>query len=80
MRTSWRMTMILYDFRCPNGHVFEDFVVKDTLTVRCNCGAQATRIISTVNFKLPGHDDAYPTAHSRWVREHEEAGRKTPQS
>jgi hypothetical protein len=36
----------IYDFRCTNGHVFEDFVKSGTTTSRCGCGANATKMVS----------------------------------
>lgn len=65
----------LYDFRCPNGHVTEHFVDAESKHVRCNCGEEANRIISPINFALNGADSGWPTAHDRWVREHERAGK-----
>lgn len=66
--------MRLYDFRCPDGHVFEELVKSDVHEVRCKCGQDAVRIISPINFHLDGSDTAWPTAHDRWVKEHERAG------
>lgn len=66
---------MIYDFRCTSGHITEHYVKADVQHVRCECGAEATRIISGGKFKLPGHDTAYPTAHEKWVREHEKAGK-----
>ena len=67
---------LLADFKCPNGHTTEHYTESSILHVRCDCGEEARRIISGVNFRLPGHDTAYPTAHEKWVREHERAGSK----
>ena len=54
--------MKIFDFRCENGHVFEEFVDGTTTASRCGCGAMAT--------------GDFPGRHMKWVREHEEAGRK----
>ena len=67
--------MRLYDFRCPNGHTSEHLVKPDVKHIRCECGAEADRIISPVNFAVDGSDPAWPTAHDKWVREHEAAGK-----
>lgn len=64
-----------YDFRCPSNHITEAFVKAGVQTVRCKCGLEAHRIISGSRFHLPGHDKGYPTAHDKWVREHEKAGK-----
>lgn len=70
--------MICYDFRCSDGHVTEAFVKTEVRTIRCECGLEASRIISPANFLLDGSDRAYPTAHDKWVREHERHGKITP--
>jgi hypothetical protein len=67
--------VILYDFRCKNGHITEELVKADTPSIRCECGEEATRTITPVRFTLDGTDPGYPTAHERWVREHERAGK-----
>lgn len=69
------MTRRLYDFRCPEGHVAEAFVSAEIKHIRCICGQEATRIISPINFQLNGADSGWPTAHDKWVREHERAGK-----
>lgn len=65
----------VFDFKCSNGHTFEEFVVNGVTTSRCGCGANATRVISSPKFILDGSTDAFPGAHMKWVREHEKAGR-----
>lgn len=67
----------LWDFRCPDGHVSEHFVETEDRTVRCECGLEAQRIISPLKFSVDGSDPAWPTAHDKWVREHERAGSKS---
>jgi hypothetical protein len=66
----------IYDFRCTNGHVFEDFVKSGTTTSRCGCGANATKMVSAPSFHLDGSTGDFPGRHMKWVREHEKAGRK----
>jgi hypothetical protein len=66
----------IYDFRCTNGHVFEKMVESDITTSRCGCGANATRMVSAPSFHLEGHSGDFPGSHMKWVREHEQAGRK----
>jgi len=68
--------MKIFDFRCKNGHIFEEFVDGTTTASRCGCGAMATKIVSASNFVLDGSTGDFPGRHIRWVREHEEAGRK----
>ena len=66
----------VYDFRCTNGHVFEEFVEGTVTTSRCGCGANATRMVSAPSFHLDGSDAGFAGAHMKWVKEHEKAGRK----
>ena len=66
----------VYDFKCTNGHYFEEFVDADTTTIRCGCGANATRVVSATPCVLEGASGDFPGRHMKWVREHEQAGRK----
>jgi hypothetical protein len=66
----------IYDFRCTNGHVFEEFVESGTTTSRCGCGANAAKMVSAPSFHLEGASGDFPGSHMKWVREHEKAGRK----
>lgn len=66
----------VYDFKCTNGHLFEEFVEADTTTSRCGCGANATRVVSVTQCVLEGASGDFPGRHMKWVREHEQAGRK----
>ena len=63
----------VYDFKCTNGHVFEDFVEGHITTSRCGCGANATKIMSAPQCVLEGASGDFPGAHFKWVREHEKA-------
>jgi hypothetical protein len=67
----------IFDFRCPNGHVFEKMVEKGVTTCRCGCGEDATKQLSAPAFHLDGHSGDFPGTHMKWVREHEKAGRKS---
>lgn len=66
----------IYDFRCANGHVFEEMVESGITTSRCGCGANATKMVSAPKCVLEGHSGDFPGRHMKWVREHEQAGRK----
>ena len=66
----------VYDFKCTNGHLFEEFVEAGTTTSRCGCGANATRGVSATQCVLEGASGDFPGRHMKWVREHEQAGRK----
>ena len=66
----------VYDFKCTNGHYFEEFVDADATTSRFGCGANATRVVSATPCVLEGASGDFPGRHMKWVREHEQAGRK----
>ena len=66
----------VYYFKCTNGHLFEEFVEAGTTTSRCGCGANATRVVSATQCVLEGASGDFPGRHMKWVREHEQAGRK----
>jgi len=71
--------MILYDFQCGCGHIFEKMVKIDDRTCKCErCGLEARRLISAPTIKLEGWSGDFPSAKMKWVKQHEEAGRKTP--
>lgn len=64
------------DFRCTNGHLFEEFVDDSVTVSRCGCGANATKVPSATKCILDGSSGDFPGAHMKWVKEHENAGRK----
>ena len=67
----------VFDFRCTNGHLFEEFVASNVTVSRCDCGANATRVVSATQCVLEGASGDFPGRHMKWVREHEAAGRKS---
>lgn len=67
----------IYDFRCTNGHIFEEMVESGITTSRCGCGANATKMLSAPKCVLDGSSGDFPGRHMKWVREHETAGRKS---
>jgi hypothetical protein len=68
------MMLKVFDFKCSNGHVFEDFVESGTTSSRCGCGANATKIASATPHVLEGASGDFPGRHSKWIKEHEKAG------
>jgi len=66
----------IFDYRCPDGHVFEKMVRDNAKLCRCECGKDATRMVSAPSFHLDGASGDFPGTHMKWVREHEKAGRK----
>ena len=66
----------VYDFRCPDEHVHEEFVESTVTESRCKtCDKVSTRMVSAPSFHLNGSDGSFPGAHMKWVREHEKAGK-----
>ena len=70
----------VFDFRCTNNHIFEEFVDGNVTSSRCGCGANATKIVSATQNILDGSSGDFPGRHMKWVREHENAGRTTRES
>jgi hypothetical protein len=68
------MMLKVFDFKCSNGHVSEDFVESGTTSSRCGCGANATKIASATPHVLEGASGDFPGRHSKWIKEHEKAG------
>ncbi len=66
----------VFDFKCTNGHIFEEFVDGSVTTSRCGCGANATKIASATSFVLDGSTGDFPGRHMKWIKEHEEAGKR----
>ena len=70
----------VFDFRCTNGNIFEEFVDGNVPASRCGCGADATKIVSATQHILDGASGDFPGRHMKWVREHEKAGTKNRES
>ena len=69
-----RKMLKVFDFKCSNGHIFEDFVESGTTSSRCGCGANATKIASATQHVLDGSSGDFPGRHMKWVKEHQKAG------
>ena len=67
----------VFDFRCTNGHIFEEFVEGHSTSSRCGCGANATKIVSATKHVLDGASGDFPGRNMKWVREHENAERSS---
>ena len=71
-------TLILYDFKCKCGHVFEKMARLYNRTYICErCGELADRVISTPRIKLEGWSEHFPSAALKWTKMHEEEAKKT---
>ena len=44
----------VFEFKCDQGHIFEEFVEAGTTISRCDCGANATKIVSATRHVLEG--------------------------
>ena len=66
----------VYDFCCPNGHVFEKFVSGNVTASRCGGGETAEKKLSAPSFILDGSSGDFPGRHLKWIKEHEKAGRR----
>lgn len=69
-----RKMIKVFEFRCKQGHIFEQFVESDITVSRCDCGANATKIVSATSSVLDGASGDFPGRHMKWVREHQKAG------
>jgi putative FmdB family regulatory protein len=70
--------LILYDFKCECGHVFEAFASIHDRTHECGrCGNEALRQISAARIKLEGWSGHFPTAKQKFIKMHEREARKT---
>lgn len=67
---------MLFDFKCPTGHVFEANVSSDIRSKECpHCSETASRTISVPNFTIP-FDGSYPGAALKWAKYHEKGSKK----
>jgi predicted nucleic acid-binding Zn ribbon protein len=60
----------MYEFACENGHRTDRFVVYETTSLMCECGATANRILSAPAFRLEGWSGHFPTAHAKFGKSH----------
>jgi hypothetical protein len=59
----------LYEFKCENSHITEQFVDETVKVSQCReCDESATRIISPTGIYLEPFSGTYPSAYDRWTR------------
>lgn len=59
------------DFRCPNGHVWEDFLPTGQEESFCkDCGSKGEKLMAAPRFVLEGTSGAFPTALQKWEARH----------
>jgi hypothetical protein len=63
------MSRRLYEFKCENSHVTEQFVDETVKTSQCReCDEMATRIISPTGIYLEPFSGNHPSSYDRWTR------------
>lgn len=71
------MSLRMFDFQCPNGHVFEGLVAPSLRIHPCpKCGKQGDRLIATPRVRLDGISGDFPTASDAWEKRRESHMRK----
>lgn len=69
----------IFDVRCSEGHVTEDWVESREGTTTCSvCGSVAKPIYTPIAFHLDGASGHFPTATDRWIKDREK-GAKAPE-
>ena len=59
----------LFEFKCANDHVTEQFVDETVKESQCReCDEMATRIISPTGIYLEPYSGLYPSSYDRWTR------------
>lgn len=69
--------LILFDFECSDGHVFEELVPSDVRTQPCKCGKEALRQIANVrlDWRKMGLDPSFSTCADKWAKMQEQKSR-----
>lgn len=68
----------MFDFHCKScGDEFEKLVDTNIRTVTCECGGEASRMISTPTIGLDGTNPDFPTAYDKWANVREQRARVT---
>jgi hypothetical protein len=66
------MGVLLYDFKCDNGHIHEALIDSSKSFKKCAvCESTAHRIISSVNFSLDPISGDFPDATRKWAKHRE---------
>lgn len=63
----------IYEFRCESTQqVFERYIDEAETVIRCNCGANANRIVSAVRSSLDVVSGHFPGATMKWAKAREQ--------
>jgi len=66
------MSLRIFDFECPKGHIREAMVEADVRAVQCHkCRRMAQRRIAAPRCKLEGVSGDFPTAADQWEKRRE---------
>jgi len=66
------MSLRMFDFACPNGHVIELLVPADTREATClECGQVSRRLIGAPRAVLEPFSGSFPGAADAWERRRE---------
>lgn len=72
--------MPLYNYKCPEGHTFEELnSVKDRLVAKCpECATGAQMEVSAphLDYYNMGVQSGFPTALQKWARMHRKEARR----
>lgn len=66
------MTRRIFEFECPDGHIFDKLIEDDITTVTCKyCQQESVRIISAVSLSIRmGVDSSMTTMADKWAKMH----------
>ena len=68
---------VLNDFLCESCGTTEEHLLESNLhTVRCKCGAEAQKVITSMNFSLDPLKGHFPTATDKWAQWQEQRRKK----
>lgn len=70
--------LLLFDFECSGGHIFEELVPSETQTCECpRCGSPSKRMITGTHADpRMGLDDDFPTAVRKWEKKTRQRAKK----
>lgn len=64
--------LIMFDFECERGHLFEELVKSDVHSLECpTCGKQAKRLVSQGHLDILGmgiYSNSFPTIADKWAK------------
>jgi hypothetical protein len=72
------MTCRIYEFCCPDGHVFDRYIDEDVSQIDCkHCNLVAKKIISVVRLGMSmGVDTDMTTMADKWAKMHKDEAKR----